>query len=42
VVLIKVDTGEVVAEFHTFVRPVENARLTDLCKEFTAITQAQA
>jgi inhibitor of KinA sporulation pathway (predicted exonuclease) len=41
VVLIKVDTGEVVAEFHTFVRPVENA-LTDFCKEFTGITQAQA
>lgn len=40
VVLIKCETGEVVSEFHTFVRPVVNPSLTDFCQELTGITQA--
>jgi inhibitor of KinA sporulation pathway (predicted exonuclease) len=39
-VLIKCETGEVVSEFHTFVRPVVNPSLTDFCQELTGITQA--
>ena len=41
VVLIHCATGEVVSEFHTFVRPVVNPSLTDFCKELTGITQQQ-
>ncbi|KEG14918.1 exonuclease [Trypanosoma grayi] len=38
-----VDTARlcVVAEFHSYVRPVKNPRLTSFCCELTGITQAQ-
>ena len=33
--------GEVVAEFHTFVRPTINSTLTEFCTKLTGITQEQ-
>ena len=41
VVLVECATGQVVAEFHTYVRPEVNPSLTDFCRDLTGITQAQ-
>ena len=40
-VLIDVKQQRVVAEFHTYVRPVHHPRLTAFCNELTGITQSQ-
>jgi inhibitor of KinA sporulation pathway (predicted exonuclease) len=37
--LIALDTGETVAEFEAFVRPVHHPQLTAFCTELTSITQ---
>ncbi|VDO12275.1 unnamed protein product [Rodentolepis nana] len=39
VVLIKAQTGEIVDEFHKYVRPTENPILSNFCKKLTGISQ---
>ncbi|XP_046897491.1 ERI1 exoribonuclease 2 [Hypomesus transpacificus] len=40
-VLLNTSTGEVEAEFHSYVQPQEHPVLSDFCTELTGITQAQ-
>ncbi|XP_077979487.1 ERI1 exoribonuclease 2-like [Glandiceps talaboti] len=40
-VLLNMTTGEIEAEFHTFVQPQENPRLSEFCRELTGISQEQ-
>nr|CDS31657.1 eri1 exoribonuclease 2 [Hymenolepis microstoma] len=37
--IIKAQTGEIVDEFHKYVRPTENPILSDFCKKLTGISQ---
>merc|ERR1711957_796639 len=39
-VFLNADTHEIDFEFHRYVRPTESPRLSDFCKEFTGISQA--
>ncbi len=41
-VLLSAETFEIVDEFRSFVRPQHHPVLTQFCREFTSITQAQA
>lgn len=34
-------TGEIISEFQSFIRPVRNPKLTSFCKELTSISQDQ-
>lgn len=40
-VLLNTSTGEMESEFHMFVQPSEQARLSEFCTELTGITQVQ-
>jgi ERI1 exoribonuclease 2 len=39
-ILLNLETGEVEAEFHRYVKPEENPILSDFCVELTGITQS--
>eukprot|EP00088_Acartia_fossae_P064105 TRINITY_DN7877_c0_g1_i18.p1 TRINITY_DN7877_c0_g1~~TRINITY_DN7877_c0_g1_i18.p1 ORF type:complete len:306 (-),score=30.36 TRINITY_DN7877_c0_g1_i18:151-1068(-) len=39
VVLLDLKTGEIVSEFHEYVMPTENSKLSQFCTELTGITQ---
>jgi len=41
VVLLALDTGAVLAEFHHYCQPVENPRLSPFCRQLTGISQEQ-
>lgn len=39
--LINASTGEIVAEFHSYCKPLVHPKLTDFCTKLTGITQNQ-
>ena len=40
-VLMSVENKKVIEEFHTYVTPTENPRLSEFCRRLTGISQAQ-
>lgn len=39
VVVVQAETGQIVDEFHRYVRPTESPTLSDFCKKLTGISQ---